>query len=324
MPQLRKDPIVSRWVIIATERARRAAAFIDPVAVDTPREKCPFCTEAASAIILQHEMVRVVKSGTPILSESQEVTLHHHGLYQSCHSHGSHEVVIETPEHIANMADLTLKHIQAVFTTYALRMRHHHKDPSIKYVLAYKNYGVAAGSRNIGHARSQIMAIPAVPMRVQDKLNGAKLYFDFHERSLFYDLVRQEEKAKERIVFETENFMAICPFAARFPFEVWLLPKAQRQHCDYGQGIVGLEAELSMMMKTILLKFKVGLNDPAYNFVIQTAPLDLEIPESYSWHIELLPRLTRVAGFERGTGFYINPLPPEMTAAFLREVDING
>ncbi len=322
MPQLRKDPIVSRWVIIATERARRPAAFFDPKGVDTQKEGCPFCHDAQSIELLTHESVRVVKSGTPVFTEAQDVTLRKDGLYQSCHSHGSHEVVIETPEHIANMADLSLEQIRAVFKTYALRMWHHHQDKSIKYVLAYKNYGVASGSRNIGHARSQIMAIPVLPMRVQDKINGAKLYFNFHERSLFYDLVRQELKEKERIVMETENFIAFCPFAARFPFEIWVLPKSKRQYYDYVHGIEGLETELASVMKTLLLKYKIGLNDPAYNFVIQSAPFDMDMPECYSWHIELLPRLTRTAGFERGTGFYINPIPPEMTAAFLREVNV--
>ncbi len=322
MPQLRKDPIVSRWVIIATERARRPAAFVDPSPAVTQKEGCPFCHDTQSTLLLAHENVRVVKSGTPIFSETQSVTVRQDGLYQSCHSHGSHEVVIETPEHIANLADLPVEQIRAVFKTYALRMWHHHQDKSIKYVLAYKNYGVAAGSRNIGHARSQIMAIPVLPMRVQDKINGAKLYFNFHERSLFYDLVRQELKEKERIVLETENFIAFCPFAARFPFEVWIMPKEKRQYYDYVHGIEGLETELAIVMKNLFLKYKIGLNDPAYNYVIQSAPFDLDMPECYSWHIELLPRLTRTAGFERGTGFYINPIPPEMTAKFLREVNI--
>lgn len=322
MPQLRKDPIVSRWVIIATERARRPAAFVDPLPVATPKEGCPFCNDIQSTQVLVHESVRVVKSGTPVFSESSTARIEKHGLYESCLSHGSHEVVIETPDHIANLADLPVNQVRAIFKTYALRMWHHHQDKSIQYVLAYKNYGVAAGSRNIGHARSQIMAIPVLPMRVQDKINGAKLYFDFHERSLFYDLVRQELNEKERIVLETENFIAFCPFAARFPFEVWIVPKTNRQHYDYVKGIEGLETELASVMKTLLLKYKIGLNDPAYNYVIQSAPIGMDTPECYSWHIELLPRLTRTAGFERGTGFYINPIPPEMTAAFLREVNI--
>ncbi len=320
MPQLRKDPIVSRWVIIATERARRSAAFVDPVNNQTDKKDCPFCHDTTSVEVHSSNGVRVLKSGTPFFSDQEPLTIRNQGLYQVCPAYGAHEVVIETPEHIANMADLSLSQIQHVFETYALRMRHHQKDQSVKYVIAYKNYGVAAGGRSIGHSRSQIMAVPVMPMRLQDKVNGSKLYFDFHERSLFIDLIRQEKKEKERIVLETANFIAFCPFAARFPFEVWIMPK--KPHCDYAQSITGLEAELAGVMKTLLQKYKVGLNDPAYNFVLQSAPFQLATEESYCWHIELLPRLTRMAGFERGTGFYINPIPPEMTAKFLREVKV--
>ncbi len=329
MPQLRKDPIVSRWVIIATERARRAAAFVDPASQVTPADTCPFCTDTSSEQVYAHDGVRVVKSGTPFFRPDQDFAPRVHGLYEVCPSYGAHEVVIETPEHLANMADMPVGQIKNVFATYALRMAHYQKDPAIKYVLAYKNYGVAAGSQNIGHARSQIMAVPVLPMRVKDKIVGAKRYFDFHERCLFTDLVRQEQKDKERVVLETDNFLAFTPFASRFPFELWVVPK--RHHWDFSRGVVGLEGELAQVMKTLLLKFKLGLNDPAYNFVIHSAPFEggkedsLKYPtirEDYRWHIELMPRLTRVAGFERGTGFYICPIPPEMTGRFLREVEV--
>ena len=330
MPQLRKDPIVSRWVIVATERARRSAAFVDPVKQETDPKDCPFCKPGGSDEVYAYDGVRVLKSGTPFFSgavpegggATARPTIRTSGLYQSCSGYGSHEIVVETPQHIANMADLPVEQIKHVFETYALRIRHHQKDPSVKYVLAYKNYGVAAGSRSIGHARSQIMAIPVLPMRLQDKISGSKLYFDFHERSLFLDLVRHELKEKERMVLATENFIAFCPFAARFPFEIWIMPRPPRQDSDYARGIEGLAGELAGLMKELLLKFKIGLNDPAYNFVLQSAPFEMGMEESHCWHIELLPRLTRVAGFERGTGFYINPIPPEMTAKFLREVKV--
>ena len=329
MPQLRKDPIVSRWVIISTERARRPVPFVDPVSHVTPAQTCPFCADNSFVQVHAHDGVKVVKSRTPFFSDAQAFNIRTHGLYESCASYGAHEVVIETPQHTANMADLPVEQIKNVFATYALRMRHYQQDPSVKYVLAYKNYGVAAGSRQVGHARSQIMAVPVLPMRVRDKITGAKLYFDFHERCLFTDLVRQEQKDKERVVLETDNFIAFTPFAARFPFEMWIVPK--RHHWDFAQGVEGLEGELARVMKTLLLKFKLGLNDPAYNFVIHSAPFEggredsrkyPTIREDYRWHIELMPRLTRVAGFERGTGFYICPIPPEMTGRFLREVSV--
>jgi len=324
MSQLRKDPIVGRWTIIATERARRPAAFVDPQSTITDQKQCPFCQDIASKGIDEFQGVKVFNSATPILDASKPFERRGHGLYDVCHSYGSHEVVVETPLHIANMADLPPEEIKAVIHTYVLRMQTHRKNPSIEYIVAYKNYGVAAGSRNIGHSRSQIMAVPVLPMRVKDKTSGAEKYFEYHERCLFCDMISQELKHKERVIVENEHFMVIAPFASRFPFETWILPK--NHHCDFAEGVKDYEVSLAGIMKEILLRLKIGLNDPAYNYMIQTSPV--KNPSSYKdyyhWHIEVIPRLTRVAGFERGTGFYICPIPPEMTAAFLREVDIHA
>jgi len=320
MSQLRKDPIVGRWTIIATERARRPAAFVDPQSTATDQKQCPYCQDSGSVTVYESQGVRVINSSNPILDDSRPFEHRRHGLYDIAHSYGSHEIVLETPEHIANMADLSLEQIKAVFQTYALRMQTHRKNPFVEYVLAYKNYGVAAGSRNIGHARSQIMTVPVLPMRVKDKTIGAEKYFDNHERCLFCDMVAQELKDKERVVVENEHFVVITPFASRFPFETWIIPKYH--HCDFAEGIKGYEDALAAIMKDILLRFKIGLNDPAYNYMIQSSPVKdpSSFKDYYHWHIEVIPRLTRVAGFERGTGFYICPIPPEMSADFLREV----
>ncbi len=324
MSQLRKDPIVGRWTIVATERARRPAAFIDPQPTITDQKQCLYCQGIDSQGIFEFKGVKVINSSSPILDERKPFERRGQGLYDVAYSYGRHEIVVETPLHIANMADLPLKQVKAVVQTYASRMQTHRKDPFIEYILAYKNYGEAAGSRNIGHARSQIMAVPVLPMRVKDKISGAEKYFDYHERCLFCDMISQELKAKERVVAENEHFVAITPFASRFPFETWILPK--NHHGDFADGINGYEDALAAMMKDILMRLKIGLNDPAYNYMIQTSPV--KRPSSfkgdYHWHMEVMPRLTRVAGFERGTGFYICPIPPEMSAAFLREVDIHA
>ena len=324
MSQLRKDPIVGRWTIIATERARRPAAFVDPQSTITDQKDCPYCQDSAAKGVYESHGVKVINSSSPILDDSRPFERRGQGLYDVCHSYGSHEIVLETPEHIANMADLPPEQIKAVMQTYALRMQAHRKNPFIEYILAYKNYGIAAGGRNIGHSRSQIMAVPVLPVRVKDKTSGAEKYFDYHERCLFCDMVSQELKNKERVVVENEHFVVITPFASRFPFETMILPK--NHHCDFADGIAGHEDSLAAIMKDILLRFKIGLNDPAYNYMIQTSPVQnpSSFKDRYHWHIEVMPRLTRVAGFERGTGFYICPIPPEMSAAFLREVDIHA
>ena len=342
MPELRKDPVVGRWVIIATERARRPGNFVSPeknfFENKTETTACPFCNNQDREIYsCKNEKsacpdspwdVKVVPSGTPVVNLNEKFKRRGCGLYDVINGYGTHEVLIETPEHIANLADFSVEQVRLVMQTYAVRFRELEKNTNLNYVLAYKNYGWVAGSRRIGHARSQIIASPVNPLRVKEKLIGARRYFEYRERCLYCDLVRQELQDKKRLVVETAFFVAVTPFAPRFPFEVWIIPK--KHNCDFSKGVVGQEEDLAIILKEVLLRFKVGLDDPAYNYVLHTAPFHRRkkagrwqtIEEDYHWHIELMPRLTRVAGFERGTGFYICSIPPEETAEFLREVQV--
>ena len=332
MPELRKDSIVGRWVINATERARRPGNFLDQeenVFIDI--EDCPFCNNQDPEIYSMKDengswKVRVVPSGTPVLNIETQYRRKGHGLYDMAHSYGAHEVVIETPEHIANMADLDIEQIKLVLQTYIARSNELQKDPKLKYFMPYKNYGYTAGSRRIGHSRSQIIATTVNPLRVKEKLAGAKRHFDYRERCVYCDIIQQELETGKRIIHETEKFLAIAPFASRFPFETLILPK--EHNCDFAKGLVDDE-DLAKMLKEVLLKFKLGLDDPAYNYIVHTAPFRKKktnkwrtIEDDYHWHIELVPRLAREAGFERGSGFYICAIPPEDTAEFLREVEI--
>ena len=342
MPELRKDPTIGRWVIIATERARRPGVFYD--LVEPPEEDgvCPFCetheskTPAEIYAIRNHSapanspgwQVRVVPSIKPFLRIEGDINRRGHGLYDVMHGVGAHEVVIETPAHTANMADLDSHQIELVLETYVLRINDLEKDPRFKYVLICKNYGVLSGGGRIRHARSQLIATPMTPVRVKEELTVAKRYFDFHDRCVYCDMIRQEITAKSRIVIEDDSFIAITPFASRFPFEVWILPK--KHSCDFVRENAKNHRDLSVMLKRVLQKIKVGLNDPAYNFIFHSAPFRRKvngnqwktIEDDYHWHIEIIPRLTRVAGFEKGTGFYICSIPPENTAEFLRGVSV--
>ncbi len=324
MPELRKDPVIGRWVIIATERARRPGNFVVSEIqrdVTAASEDCLFCDNRGREVYSM-DNVRVVLNETPVLKTNGAFTRRGHGLYDETDGYGVHEVVIETPEHIANMADLSTDQICLVLKTYVARFNELEKNTNFRYVLAYKNH------ENMGHSHSQIIATPVNPLNIKEKLLGAKQYFDYHERCLYCDLIRQECETQKRVVSQTEHFIAVTPFAARFPFEIWIIPK--RHHCDFAQGVVGQEQDLAQMLKEILSRIKVGIDDPAYHYIIQTAPFRREesgnkwktIQEDYHWHIELMPRLTRVAGFEKGTGFYICPIPPEDTAEFLRGVEV--
>jgi UDPglucose--hexose-1-phosphate uridylyltransferase len=339
MPELRKDPVIGRWVIIATERASRPDQFSTQVHQVPPEKPCPFCEGQESntppeiyALRPKHTLanapgweLRVIPSISPFLRIEGELERQGKGLYDMMNGIGAHEIIIETNQHIANMADLSEAQITKVMTTYIYRMVDLEKDKRFKYALVFKNYGWSAGGGRVRHSRSQLIATPVNPKRVKEELFGAKHYYDYHERCIFCDLVKQELQTQERLILDIDGFIAITPFASRFPFEVWVLPK--KHSCDFTSLDAGSRIDLGRVMKKILAKMKKGLNDPPYNYVIHTAPFRRakagywkSIDYDYHWHIEIMPRLTRVAGFEWGTGFYICPLPPENAAKFLREV----
>ena len=341
MPELRKDPVIGRWVIIATERAKRPDQFSGQ-AKDEPAEKpCPFCEGKESQTPSEIYSIRpkntpantsgwdlrVVPSILPFLRIEGDLERRGKGLYDLMNAIGAHEIIIESNQHIANMADLSQKQITRIITCYIDRITDLEKDQRFKYALIFKNYGWSAGAGRVKHTRSQLIATPVNPKRVKEELVGARHYYEYHERCIFCDLIKQELETKERLILDIDGFIAITPFAARFPFEVWILPK--KHSCDFVNLPPDQRSNLAQIMKEVLSKIKKGLDDPPYNYVIHTAPFRRHktgywksIDYDYHWHIEIMPRLTRVAGFEWGTGFYICPLPPENAAKFLREVKI--
>ncbi|MBM3249771.1 MAG: DUF4931 domain-containing protein [Candidatus Omnitrophica bacterium] len=342
MPELRKDPIIGRWVIIATERAKRPDQFSSSYAEAPAETACPFCEGAEDSTPPEIYSVRprgspanspgwelrVVPSISPFLKIEGDLERRGKGLYDLMNGIGAHEVVIETNKHIANMADISEEQISRVITCYIDRMLDLEKDRRFKYVLVFKNYGWSSGGGRVKHSRSQLIATPVNPKRVKEELSGAHFYYDYHERCVFCDIIKQEMSSKDRMILDIDGFIAISPFASRFPFEVWIMPK--KHSCDFTALEQDRRRDLARIMKQVLLKLKKGLNDPAYNYVIHSAPFRRpskagywkSVDYDYHWHIEIIPRLTRVAGFEWGTGFYICPLTPEDAAKFLREVEV--
>ena len=341
MPELRKDPIIGRWVIIAVERARRPKGLKSAYSVPDEKE-CPFCEGHESqtppeifAIRKEDSKpnqpgwdTRVVPSKFPFLKIEGDINRHGHGIYDVMRGVGAHEVIIDTPRHIANIADLSESQIAKCITSWIDRFADLSRDERLKYVLIFKNYGWAAGAGRIRHSRTQMIATPVTPKRVKEELTGTKKYYDYHERCIFCDLIRQEIESKDRIVLDFDGFIAVTAFASRFPFEIWILPKDHS--CDFSRMNVEHRLHLGRVIKKVLNKLKIGLDDPPYNFVLHTAPFRRKktkagywktIEDDYHWHIEIIPRLTNAAGFEWGTGFYICPITPENAAQYLREVN---
>jgi len=331
MPELRKDPIIGRWVIISTERGKRPM-ITESLARPDGDGVCPFCPgneDLTPPEILAYRgggaangpgwRVRVVPNKFPALRVEGELDKNGEGLYDKMNGVGAHEVIIETPRHDLQLADLDPAQIAEVLAACVSRMQDLKKDIRLKYLMVFKNQGVRAGA-TLEHSHSQIIATPIVPKAINEEMTGARQYFDYKERCVFCDIVKQELDDRRRLVAENGAFISIVPFAARFPFETWILPRTHRASFeDTPQPDL---AALAAILKETLVRTARSVNDPPYNFVVHTAPCDKPLAEYYHWHIEIMPRITRVAGFERGTGFYINPTPPEEAARFMKDLQL--
>ena len=331
MPELRKDPVVERWVIIATERARRPMDFAPDTVTPRGSNGCPFCPgrEDRTPPELYRSggpengpwAVRVVPNKFPALHPEGEVHAAGEGIYDRIDGVGAHEVVIESPDHFASLGTLPASHVGEVLVAYRERLLALRKDPRLEYVLIFKNHGVAAGA-SLEHPHSQLIATPILPELIAEELEGATRYFRMKERCVWCDVVRQERRDGSRLVLEEDGFVAIAPFAPRFPFETWILPTAHRASFE---GVSTDEVDsLGRLLRDLVARLGRLFDDPPYNFALHTAPLKAGDPEHFHWHLELMPKLTHLAGFELGTGFFINPTPPEDAARFLRQAEPNA
>jgi UDPglucose--hexose-1-phosphate uridylyltransferase len=335
MPELRKDPIVGRWVIIATERARRPHDY----AAGRPLLQtgvCPFCPgheEKTPPEVLAYRpsdgpaarpnvpgwSLRAFPNKFPALMIEGNLNREGDGVYDRMNGVGAHEVIIETPDHSRSIEALSEPEIENVLWAYRDRMLDLKKDMRFKYVMIFKNHGAAAGA-TLEHTHSQLIALPVVPTNVLEEMEGALDYYRYKERCVFCDIVRQELAQRVRLVYENSDFIVIEPYAPKFPFETWVVPRTHRASYEDCQ-----RHEYSMLanaMRVALRKLHLALDDPPYNYILHTSPFSDRDNQHYHWHIEIMPTLTKVAGFEWGSGFYINPTPPEEAARFLREIEV--
>lgn len=334
MPELRKDPIIGRWVIISTERTLRPMDYkIEKEKSKADLSKCPF--EPGNEKMTPSEImsyrdpktkkdepgwwIRVVPNKFPALRIEGELDKRGIGLYDMMNGIGAHEIVIETPNHYEEIYNIPEKGIEEILWAWRDRMIDLSKDKRFKYILVFKNKGSQAGA-SLEHPHSQIIALPIVPIRVSEEVKYSKQYFEYKDRCIFCDIIKQEVGERKRIVEENKEFVSFIPFAPRFPFELWILPK--KHASDYTQITKRDLSSLAIVLKRTLQRFIKALDDPPFNLMIHTAPLEEPNLPYYHFHIEITPRLTKVAGFEWATGFYINPTKPEDTAAYLREVEL--
>lgn len=342
MPELRHDPLQKRWVIIATERARRPMDFSFARASDasmafdpfepgneekTPPEIFSF-RDSGTGANTPGWQVRVVPNKFPALRIEGDLDREGFGIYDKMNGVGAHEVIIETPKLENNIENRTVEQITVMLKTYKARLNDLRRDNRFRYVLIFKNHGVEAGA-TLPHPHSQIIATPVTPKAVAVELESAKNYYHLKERCIFCDILKQEMRDGSRIVLMNEKFVVLCPYASRFPFEMMLLPR-KHSH-DFGACDDQTMQAMAEIMQKAFKKLSMSLDDPPYNFMLHTAPNITTSPHrqfywntleyDWHWHLEIIPRVTRMAGFEWGTDFYINHVAPEMAAQFLREVD---
>jgi UDPglucose--hexose-1-phosphate uridylyltransferase len=264
--------------------------------------------------------VRVVPNKFPALGIEGNLDRQAEGLFDKMNGVGAHEVIVESNEHNATLASMTPKNIEDVLWTFRDRILDLKKDRRLKYILIFKNYGEAAGA-TLEHTHSQLIALPVVPIYVAEEIEGAKQYYIYKERCVFCDIARQETESGIRVVAENDDFLTIAPYAPRFPFETWILPKQHESAFENSSS--RMFQNLAKAIRTLLNKANRVLDDPPYNLVIHSSPTQDSNNDHYHWHIEFVPKLTKVGGFEWGTGFYINPTPPEEAARFLREARLS-
>jgi len=332
MAEFRRDPVDGRWVIIATERRKRFVGFHTELYPES-KEKCPFC--AGNESLTPSELfafretgskkdgtgwrVRVIPNREPILRVEVELEKEGVGYYDKISGLGAHEVIIETPEHSKFYSEFSVEQLTEVYISYRERILDLKKDTRLKYVLIFKNYGRTAGAM-MDHPHSQLIALPILPKQIVEELRGAKEYYDYKERCIFCDIVHQELEDRERLVFENKNFLVLSPWAPIFPFELWVVPRAHLPSFEKSKN--ELLGSLAEAVKTAMLKLDTVLTHPHYNLVLHTIPFKDEQSPYYHWHFEIMPRLTQVAGFEYGSGFYINPVSAEEAADWLRRAEV--
>ena len=328
MAELRREPIVRRWVVITKDRARGPADYLPykpPYQPQVLEEPCPFCLghegmTPPELFSISSEgkgwSVRVVPNKFPFFRIEGEFDRRAEGLYDIMEAIGAHEIVVEAPEHDRSLASLDPHHIEQILLAYQARSIDLKKDSRFRQILILKNY---PGIFN-RHPHSHLLAMPVLPREIDDEMVGTLDYYRRKERCIYCDIVKEELSAKKRVVLQTVHFLVLCPFASRYPFETWIIPKT---HCsDFYTASREMVSDLSAAMQTLFSCFHTLLSDPPYSLVFHTSPFQNELPQGrYHWHIEIRLRIGLREGFEWATGFFVNPTPPESAAAYLREVE---
>jgi len=331
MPELRQNMATKEWVIIATERAKRPDQFKskekEGEGLPDYDPKCPFCPGMEDKT--PPETYRIEKDGEWLvrsfpnkfaaLVPDGETDNLFAGVMRKISGVGFHEVIAETPLHNQHMSTLSIDHLASVIKVYHHRFNHIAADPRIEQIIVFKNHGAGAGTSLI-HPHSQLIALPVVPAHIRHRVEEAMRYFDDHGQCVMCEMTNMELKEETRLVLETEHFVSFVPYASFSPFHVWLVPKKHRS-C-FGHITDDEIPDMARNLRSVLQRLNVGLNDPDFNLVVNSAPLDGGT-RYYHWYLSVVPRVTKTAGFELGSGMFINTSLPEAGAEYLRNQKVD-
>jgi UDPglucose--hexose-1-phosphate uridylyltransferase len=331
MPELRYNVITREWVVIATERAKRPDQFVrkeERKRLPEHDPKCPFCpgneamTPPETYVVPDTKSwrVRVTPNKFAALSYEGERKRIVQGIRRTVTGVGIHEVIVETPAHNKTTALLSDHEVELIVQTYINRFKSAYSDPRIEQVTIFKNHGEAAGT-SLEHPHSQIIGIPVITSQIRERLSHALVHFDEYGECIFCRVLSQELEEGTRLVLETEHFVAFVQFATLTPFSMLIMPR--RHMACFVEMRDAEAADLARILRRSLAKLYHGLADPDFNYVIRTAPTEYSGVKYYHWYVSIIPRLTRMAGFELGSGMFIIVSLPEENASFLRGIKVD-
>jgi UDPglucose--hexose-1-phosphate uridylyltransferase len=332
MPELRQNFFTKEWVIIATERARRPEELATHRAAESVPsfvESCPFCAGNESktppevmrfpANQAEPWAVRVIPNKFAALSSEAQPTRGMQDVWRRIEGFGFHEVIIDSPDHSCCMALLPDAQVASILRVYKERYNLLSMDRRINHVTIFKNHGADAGA-SLQHPHSQLIATPVIPSQVRHRLHEALRHYDDEGKCMYCHMVEREMDEQTRVVQKSEHFVAMEVFASATPFATHIFPL--RHMASFGDISTAEIADLAGVLRNLLAKIYVGLGNPDLNFTIRSGPSDYASARHFHWYVSLIPRLTRVAGFELGSGMFINTVLPEAAAEFLRNVSL--
>ena len=332
MPELRQNFFTKEWVIIATERAKRPEELASRQAPRRPAEfveNCPFCPGNESKTPPEifrippegngSWQVRVIPNKFAALSRELQPVRTIQRSRRSLAGFGVHDVIVETTNHAHTTALMPETYVANVLRAYKARYDALSLDSRIAQITIFKNHGADAGT-SLEHPHSQLVASPVISHQVRERLEEALRHYDEYGECMFCQMIEEELGEQSRIVIRSDHFVAMEPFASPTPFATYIFP---RRHMAGFSDIGGNEiSDLARVLRTVMAKLYHGLHDPDFNYTIRSAPIEALGVKYFHWYVSVIPRLTRVAGFELGSGMFINTVLPEAAAEFLRGVTI--